>query len=711
MKISNAPYLLSIFVLMLIASASFGQTSVTSGVTNVGYALNTSAIAIDPGLAIASGSNITGFKVTISSGLKPSDVLSFTGTLPSGITVTSYNSGTGVLTFHGTTTAANWENLLRTVTYANSNIAEYGQRTISFSAGNLSANANGHFYELVNTNVDWNTAKSNAEAQTYLGLTGYLATITSTAEIAFIRQILNADAWMGASDEFSEINTATGMTTYIDQTASEGNWYWVTGPEKGTMFSTGNINPVTQSGQFANWDLSEPSNTNGEHFGEVYAGSSPGAWNDLSSVASMPYIVEYGGLVSDPIQNISASTVINIEISANTTSAAQVVCENSTAATITGATPYGGEGTYTYKWISSTTNASSGYADAIGTINTSNYSPGVIAADTWYRRVVTSGSLVDTSSAVAITLHPSIISSVNIQDPLCFGSEGSATVLSSGGTGSLTYSWSSGGNAATETNLLAGTYTVTITDAIGCTHEEQVSIISPTQIQFSITQNSPLCNGGTGNVSVSATGGLGSYTYQWSNGVTTASQTGIPAGNYDITITDMNGCKRTTTVHLTQPSLITASSTTTNVLTVNDGTIDLTVVGGTPGYTFAWDNGATTEDLSGLVAGDYTVMVTDANGCTFSTTITVSSSVGLFEPIVGRHVISVYPNPTNGNITLKGVQAGQYRVVDAVGRMMTSFTVQQQDVVNLDLSELSNGLYYIQSMNSSNSLAKFNIIK
>ena len=115
MKISNAPYLLSIFVLMLIASASFGQTSVTSGVTNVGYALNTSAIAIDPGLAIASGSNISGFKVTISSGLKPSDVLSFTGTLPSGITVTSYNSGTGVLTFHGTTTAANWENLLRKV--------------------------------------------------------------------------------------------------------------------------------------------------------------------------------------------------------------------------------------------------------------------------------------------------------------------------------------------------------------------------------------------------------------------------------------------------------------------------------------------------------------------------------------------------------------------------------------------------------------------
>lgn len=92
MKISITRYLLTLLVLTMFAYASIAQTSVTSGVTNAGYSLNTAAQAVDPGLAITSSSNITGFKVTISSGLKSSDVLSYSGTLPSGITVTAYNS-------------------------------------------------------------------------------------------------------------------------------------------------------------------------------------------------------------------------------------------------------------------------------------------------------------------------------------------------------------------------------------------------------------------------------------------------------------------------------------------------------------------------------------------------------------------------------------------------------------------------------------------
>lgn len=712
MRIYNLHYLLSLFVSMLFASTSFGQTSVTSGVTNAGYALNTSAKVVDPGLAISSGSNISGFKVTISSGLKPSDVLSYTGTLPSGITVTSYNSGTGVLTFNGSTSAANWENLLRTVTFENTNTAEYGQRTITFSAGNLSASANGHFYELVNSNEDWITAKSNAEAQSYLGMTGYLATITSAAENAFIRQLINADAWIGASDEFSIINTATGTTTYIDQAASEGNWYWVTGPEKGTMFSVGNISPVTQPGEFANWEVSEPSNTSGEHFGGVYSiGSTPGTWNDLSNAAVLPYIIEYGGMLSDPIQYLSANTTIYTEISSNTASASQVVCENANAIAITGATPFGGEGTYTYKWISSTTNASSGYADAIGTNNTSDYTSGTITADTWYRRVVTSGSLVDTSNAVAITLHPVMSTSVNIQDPLCYGSEGSATIMVTGGTGTLTYNWSSGSNTSTETNLLAGNYTVTVTDANGCTKEEQVNLISPNPIQSNVTKNSPLCNGGTGSISVNTTGGIGSYTYLWSNGSTAQNQTGLVAGNYDFTVTDANGCTKFNTVGITQPPAITVNATTINVTTGNDGSIDITVTGGTPGFTYAWDNGATTEDITGLAAGDFTVVVTDANGCTFSTTITVSSSVGLFDVTSKKSSITVYPNPSTGNIILKGIESGQYRVVDVMGREITSFVVQHQKMMALDLVNLSSGVYYLHALGQSYSIAKISILK
>lgn len=712
MRIYKLHCLLSLFVSVLFTSAGYSQITVTSGVTLAGYALNTSAKVVDPGLAISSGSNISGFKVTISSGLKPSDVLSYTGTLPSGITVISYNSGTGVLTFNGSTSAANWENLLRTVTYENTNTAEYGQRTITFSAGNLSASANGHFYELVNSNEDWSTAKINAETQSYLGMTGYLATVTSATENAFIRQLINADAWMGASDEFSAINTATGTTTYNDQAASEGNWYWVTGPEKGTMFSVGNISPVTQPGEYANWEVSEPSNTSGEHFGGVYSiGSTPGTWNDLSNAALLPYIIEYGGLLSDPMQDLSANTTIYTEISSNTASSSQVVCEGTTAVLISGATPFGGEGTYAYKWISSTTNANSGFADASGTNNTVNYITGNLTTDTWYRRVVTSGSLVDTSNAVAITLHPVMTTSVNIQDPLCYGSEGSATIMATGGTGTLTYSWSSGSNTSTETNLLAGNYTVTVTDANGCTKEEQVSLISPNPIQSNVTKNSPLCNGGTGSISVNTTGGIGSYTYLWSNGSTAQNQSGLLAGNYDFTVTDANGCTKFNTVGLTQPPAITVNATTINETTGNDGAIDITVLGGTPGFTYAWDNGATTEDITGLSAGDYTIVVTDANGCTFSTTITVSSSVGLFDVTSGKSSITVYPNPSNGNIILKGMESGQYRVVDVMGREITSFAVQYQKMIVLDLMNLSSGVYYVQALDQRSSCAKISILK
>ena len=94
MMITIKRYLFALLVLTMFSQASFAQTSLTSGVTNAGYSLNTAAQAVDPGLAITSFSNITGFIVTISSGLKSSDVRSYTGTLPIGITVTAYNSST-----------------------------------------------------------------------------------------------------------------------------------------------------------------------------------------------------------------------------------------------------------------------------------------------------------------------------------------------------------------------------------------------------------------------------------------------------------------------------------------------------------------------------------------------------------------------------------------------------------------------------------------
>ncbi len=636
MKITITRYLLALLVFTMFTQASFAQTSVASGVTNAGYSLNTSAQTVDPGLAITSSSSITGFKVTISSGLKSSDVLSYTGTLPSGITVTAYNSSTGVITFNGSATASNWQTFLRTVTYSNSNTAQYGDRIITFSAGNLSGNSNGHFYELVSTSGSWTTSKASAAARTYLGLTGYLATITSASENAFIRQVLNADAWIGCSDEVTQINTATGVTTYGNQTAAEGKWYWVTGPEKGTMFSVGNGSPVTQSGQYANWNSGEPNNSGSEHYGEIYSsGSTPGAWNDLPNV-SLPYVVEYGGLATDPIQTISTSTTIYTRISSNTTSSGQIICGSTSPSTITGATPYGGYGTYTYNWISSTTSSTAGFGNASGTINNSSYSPGTLATTTWFRRVVSSGSLSDTTSAIAITVNPAVTSSASTTNVSCNGSaNGSASILASGGTPSFAYAWSpSGGTGATATNLSNGSYTCVVTDAAGCTSSQVYTITQPTALTTASTsQTNIACNGNsTGTASVTASGGTSSYSYSWSpSGGTAASASSLSAGSYSCLITDANGCTAQRNFTITQPAVLSVSSSITNVACNGDatGAATMTPAGGTSAYTYVWSNGGTTSSKSLLVAGTYTCTVTDANSCTSVQLITISQPAAL----------------------------------------------------------------------------------
>ena len=635
MKITITRYLLALLVLTMFTQASFAQTSVSSGVTNAGYSLNTAAQAVDPGLAITSSSNITGFKVTISSGLKSSDVLSYTGTLPSGITVTAYNSSTGVITFNGSTTAANWQTFLRTVTYSNSNTAQFGDRTITFSAGNLSGSANGHFYELVSTNGSWTTSKASAAARTYLGLTGYLATITSASENAFIRQVLNADAWIGCADEYTQINAATGVTTYANQSAAEGKWYWVTGPEKGTMFSVGNGSPVTQSGQYANWNSGEPNNSGSEHYGEIYSsGSTPGAWNDLPNV-SLPYVVEYGGLATDPVLTLSTSTTIYTRISANTTSSGQVICGSTSPSTITGATPYGGYGTYTYKWISSTTSATAGFGNASGTITNSSYSPGSLATTTWFRRVVTSGSLSDTTSAIAITVNPAVTSSASSTNVSCNGAaNGSASILASGGTPSFSYAWSpSGGTSATATNLSNGSYTCVVTDAAGCTSSQAYTITQPTALTASTSQTNIACNGNsTGAASVSPTGGTSTYFYSWSpTGGSAATATSLTAGNYTCVITDASGCVISKNLTITEPAILNVTTSSTNVACNGSftGAITNTPSGGTSPYTYAWSNGGNSSFKNTLGAGVYTCTVTDANSCTSVNVFTITQPAAL----------------------------------------------------------------------------------
>jgi hypothetical protein len=617
-------------IILFVSTAAHAQLTVKEGTATQGYTLNAAAFAVDPALTVTSGSNISGFRVTISTGLQSGDVLSYTGTLPSGISVTAYNSSTGTLAFTGSTSAANWQTFLRTVTYRCTNTSQVGDRTVTFSAGSSSAFTNGHYYELISSTSTWTSAKTAAEARSYLGYGGYLATITSAAENNFIRQVLNADAWIGASDNYTYINAATGTTTFSNQSNSEGKWYWVTGPEAGTQFSTGNNFPTAVSGRYTNWNSGEPNNSGGEHYGEIYSsGSNPGAWNDLPN-NSLAYVVEYGGLATDPVQTISANVTIYMHVTSNTISSAQTICNGASASTITGTSVGGGTGSYTYQWQSSTTSATSGFSAATGTNSNTNYSPSTPSVSTWYRRIATSGFASDTTAALKITVNPAITSSGSSTSVSCYsGSNGTASLSVSGGTAPYTYSWSpTGGTNAFASGLSAGTYTVNILDNVGCSSSRSITVTQPAAaLSNSWSQTNVACNATTtGTATVIVSGGTSPYTYSWTTGATSNSISSLAAGAYTCTITDANSCTSARSFTITQPTAITTTPTSTNVACngLSTGAASISTSGGTPAYMYQWSNGGFTSSKTGLAAGTYTVTVTDANNCSSSRTFTIT---------------------------------------------------------------------------------------
>ncbi|BDS13970.1 M43 family zinc metalloprotease [Aureispira anguillae] len=263
---------------------------------------------------------------------------------------------------------------------------------------------------------------------------------------------------------------------------------------------------------------------------------------------------------------------------------------------------------------------------------------------------------------------PVLIDSVVITDALCFGAaDGTAMAHASGGTGTYTYRWSDAQVTNPATGLAKGLYTVTVTDANGCDRVEVFNVGEPTALTGNITANPIPCFGGTTTATASGSGGtpiaLTSYVYNWSNGSTSATTIGLTAGVHCVTITDANACSFVTCVTLTQPSTaLTASISAQTDATCHGsatGTATAQGTGGTSPYTYQWDAAAanqTSQTAIGLAAGIYTVVVTDSNNCTNSTTVTIS------EPSLLTAAIT-----TTTNATCNGVGTGTATVAGTGG--------------------------------------------
>lgn len=205
-------------------------------------------------------------------------------------------------------------------------------------------------------------------------------------------------------------------------------------------------------------------------------------------------------------------------------------------------------------------------------------------------------------------------------------SDGNISVSANGGTAPYTFEWDNGiGETQNPSNLEPGDYTLTLTDANGCSTSTTVTLININQIAITaIEVTNVSCNGGNdGAVVVIVEGGTAPYTYNWSHDIgMIENPQNLAAGTYSVTITDVMEQSVTETVEITEPTaLILLDFSTTNLLCSGDsnGTISIEIDGGVPPYSYDWgDNIADSPALENLISGAYTLVVTDANGCTFS---------------------------------------------------------------------------------------------
>jgi uncharacterized protein (DUF2141 family) len=226
-----------------------------------------------------------------------------------------------------------------------------------------------------------------------------------------------------------------------------------------------------------------------------------------------------------------------------------------------------------------------------------------------------------------------------------------------------------------------------------------------------ITEGAPIaCSGdATGELIADAAGGYSGYTYAWTDGSgnavgTTATVTGLVAGTYTVIVTDANGDTSTADFTITEPTVIGVTAVVTDETQGNDAAIDITASGGSLPYAYSWDNGETTEDLTALMAGSYTVTITDANGCTATDTQTPVSFVGVAEELAQN--VKIYPNPTRGtiNIQLGDIDgAVEVLVIDVMGRILSKETRMNPNNVEMDLTGFAPGIYSIKIISENNS--------
>ena len=331
--------------------------------------------------------------------------------------------------------------------------------------------------------------------------------------------------------------------------------------------------------------------------------------------------------------------------------------------------------------------------NAILTVTGSGGTPGysgqgsfTVVAGTYNYTVTDANGCIGTTTVVVT--QPAVFQAIaNITSPVvCNGGTGLINISTSGGTAPFVGT----GNFT----VLAGTYTYNVTDASGCTASVTITLTQPPVLSITLSQINVNCNGfATGTITANPVGGQAPYTYSWSNGQTTQTISNLLAGTYSVIITDQLGCIKTASTVITQPSAaITLQETHVNVLCFgnNTGSINLTPAGGILPYTYLWSNSATTQDINTLIAGNYSVSVTDGNGCQAVLSVTITQPN---QPLTVGYIVT--------NVSCFGLINGSIDVTPVGGTApYTYFWSTTQ--VSQDISNLAPGQYIVSITDANN---------
>ncbi|MBI5916684.1 MAG: T9SS type A sorting domain-containing protein [Bacteroidetes bacterium] len=344
------------------------------------------------------------------------------------------------------------------------------------------------------------------------------------------------------------------------------------------------------------------------------------------------------GCTSTASTQVMESAPVTVGIASQT----NVLCNGNSTGTAT-VLAGGGSGSFTYAWSNGATTST------VSALSAGSYS--VTATD---------GEGCDETATVIIT-EPSEVSvnAATVAQSAPGVNDGIASANPTGGAGNYSYQWSNGETTQTISNLVPGNYTVSVTDGNGCLKMQTITVNEfGCAVSASAEGYDASCHGASdGAASIILTNAASPQVFLWSNGATFPNISGLAPGAYTVSATDGNGCEVVASVEVGEPGVLFANTTATGVTAsgVDDGTATANPTGGTGPFTYLWSNGGTTQTITGLVSANYTVSVTDANGCEAAQTVPVAPfACAMLATITANDISCAGAGDGQATVTLSG---------------------------------------------------------